>query len=95
MQATGGTLNTSGSFTLRVTHTGADTMLARIIRMVEAAQGARLPIQALVDQVTAWFVPAVMGMALLTFLAWFFPVSYTHLDVYKRQDVSQGKAPTK
>ena len=40
MQATGGTLNTSGSFTLRVTHTGADTMLARIIRMVEAAQGA-------------------------------------------------------
>ena len=72
MQATGGTLNTSGSFTLRVTHTGADTMLARIIRMVEAAQGARLPIQALVDQVTAWFVPAVMAAALLTFLTWFF-----------------------
>ena len=43
MQATGGTLNTSGSFTLRVTHTGADTMLARIIRMVEAAQGACRP----------------------------------------------------
>jgi len=72
MQATGGTLNPSGSFTLRVTHTGADTMLARIIRMVEAAQGARLPIQAMVDQVTAWFVPAVMAAALLTFLAWFF-----------------------
>jgi cation transport ATPase len=72
MQATGGTLNTSGSFTLRVTHTGADTMLARIIRMVESAQGARLPIQALVDQVTAWFVPAVMAAALLTFGVWFF-----------------------
>jgi len=72
MQATGGTLNTSGSFTLRVTHTGADTMLARIIRMVESAQGARLPIQALVDQVTAWFVPAVMAAALLTFVVWFF-----------------------
>jgi len=70
MRATGGTLNTSGSFTLQVTHTGADTMLARIIRMVEAAQGARLPIQALVDQVTAWFVPAVMAAALLTFAAW-------------------------
>ncbi|CAM3998560.1 heavy metal translocating P-type ATPase [Bordetella muralis] len=70
MSATGGTLNTSGSFTLRVTHTGADTMLARIIGMVEAAQGARLPIQALVDQVTAWFVPAVMTAALLTFAAW-------------------------
>lgn len=70
MQTTGGTLNTSGSFTSRVTHTGADTMLARIISMVEAAQGARLPIQALVDQVTAWFVPAVMAAALLTFGAW-------------------------
>lgn len=71
MQATGGTLNTSGSFTLRVTHTGADTMLARIISMVEAAQGARLPIQGLVDQVTAWFVPAVMAAALVTFIAWY------------------------
>lgn len=69
-QATGGTLNTSGSFSLRVTHTGSDTVLARIIRMVENAQGARLPIQALVDQVTAWFVPAVMAAATLTFLAW-------------------------
>ncbi len=68
--ATGGTLNTSGSFSLRVTHTGSDTVLARIIRMVENAQGARLPIQALVDQVTAWFVPAVMAAATLTFLAW-------------------------
>jgi len=70
MAATGGTLNTSGSFTLRVTRTGADTMLARIIRMVENAQGARLPIQALVDRVTAWFVPAVMAAAMLTFAAW-------------------------
>ncbi|OZI53809.1 heavy metal translocating P-type ATPase [Bordetella genomosp. 5] len=70
MAATGGTLNTSGSFTLRVTHTGADTVLARIIRMVENAQNARLPIQALVDRVTGVFVPVVMGLALLTFLAW-------------------------
>lgn len=70
MQATGGTLNTSGSFTLRVTHTGADTMLSRIISMVESAQGARLPIQTLVDRVTAWFVPAVMLASLLTFGAW-------------------------
>ncbi|WP_459618757.1 heavy metal translocating P-type ATPase [Bordetella sp. 2513F-2] len=70
MAATGGTLNTSGSLTLRVSHTGADSTLARIIRMVETAQGARLPIQALVDRVTGWFVPAVMGLALLTFLAW-------------------------
>jgi len=70
MRATGGTLNTSGSFTLRVTHTGADTMLARIIHMVQTAQGAKLPIQTLVDQITAWFVPAVMAIALLAFAAW-------------------------
>lgn len=68
--ATGGTLNTSGSFTLRVTRTGADTQLAHIIRMVEDAQGARLPVQALVDRITGWFVPAVMAAALLTFAAW-------------------------
>ena len=67
---TGGTLNGSGSLTLQVVHAGADTVLARIIRMVEQAQGARLPIQALVDRVTSWFVPAVMAAALATFLAW-------------------------
>ncbi|KAG4080975.1 hypothetical protein HA402_010146 [Bradysia odoriphaga] len=70
MNVAGGTLNTHGSFTLRVTHTGADTVLARIIQMVENAQGARLPIQALVDQVTLWFVPAVMAAAALTLAAW-------------------------
>jgi Cu+-exporting ATPase len=68
--ATGGTLNGSGGFTLRVTQTGAGTVLARIIRMVETAQGARLPIQALVDRVTGRFVPAVMAVALLSFIAW-------------------------
>ena len=45
-------------------------MLAQIIRMVEAAQGGKLPIQALVDRVTMWFVPAVMGLAALTFVVW-------------------------
>jgi Cu+-exporting ATPase len=67
---TGGTLNTTGGFTLRVAHLGADAALARIIRMVETAQGARLPIQALVDRVTGWFVPAVLAAALATFAAW-------------------------
>lgn len=66
----GGTLNTKGSFVFRVSKTGSDTMLARIIAMVEAAQGSKLPIQALVDKITLWFVPAVMGIALLTFFAW-------------------------
>ncbi|MDO9024313.1 heavy metal translocating P-type ATPase, partial [Zwartia sp.] len=67
---TAGTLNTTSSFTYRTTHTGAQTVLARIIRMVENAQGAKLPIQAVVDQVTARFVPVIMLCALLTFLVW-------------------------
>ena len=66
----GGTVNQTGAFTLRATAVGGQTMLAQIIRMVEQAQGAKLPIQALVDKVTLWFVPAVMGAALLTFLVW-------------------------
>ena len=66
----GGTLNTTGGFDLTVTRTGADTVLARIVRMVEEAQGGKLPVQALVDRITLWFVPAVMGIAALTFLAW-------------------------
>ncbi|MGH6681509.1 MAG: heavy metal translocating P-type ATPase, partial [Bradyrhizobium sp.] len=66
----GGTLNTSGSLTIKVTKTGADSVLAHIIEMVEQAQGAKLPIQALADKVTAWFVPAVIGVALATFLVW-------------------------
>ena len=69
-RVTGGTINTTNSFTFVATHTGGDTVLARIIRMVESAQGAKLPIQAVVDRVTAWFVPAIMVCALLTFLVW-------------------------
>ncbi|WP_036483642.1 heavy metal translocating P-type ATPase [Nitratireductor basaltis] len=66
----GGTINKTGSFTYRATKIGADTVLAQIIKMVETAQGAKLPIQAMVDRVTAWFVPAVMAAALATFLVW-------------------------
>jgi len=66
----GGTINKTGSFTLEITRIGADTMLAQIIALVEQAQGAKLPIQRLVDRVTLWFVPAVMGLAVLTFLVW-------------------------
>jgi Cu+-exporting ATPase len=66
----GGTINKTGSFTFRATKVGADTVLAQIIRMVEQAQGSKLPIQALVDKVTMWFVPAVMAAAALTFLVW-------------------------
>jgi Cu+-exporting ATPase len=69
-EVVGGSINKTGSFTFRATRIGADTVLAQIIRMVEQAQGSKLPIQALVDRVTAWFVPAVMAAAALTFLIW-------------------------
>lgn len=66
----GGTVNQKGMLEMRATAVGHQTMLAQIIRMVEQAQGSKLPIQALVDKVTMWFVPAVMGAALLTFIGW-------------------------
>ena len=66
----GGTVNQTGALQMQATAVGADTMLARIIRLVEAAQGGKLPIQALVDRVTLWFVPVVMGLAVLTFAVW-------------------------
>ncbi|MBC2769461.1 heavy metal translocating P-type ATPase [Pusillimonas minor] len=66
----GGTVNQTGAMTLRATNVGSNTVLAQIIRMVQQAQGAKLPIQAMVDRITLWFVPAVMLAALLTFLVW-------------------------
>ena len=67
---TGATVNTTGAFAFRATRVGADTFLASVIRMVEQAQGAKLPIQALVDRITGVFVPVVLGVALLTFAIW-------------------------
>lgn len=69
-EVVGGTINKTGSFTFQATKIGGDTLLAQIIRMVEAAQGSKLPIQALVDKVTSWFVPAVIAAAAITFVAW-------------------------
>lgn len=66
----GGTVNGNGAIRMRATAVGADTMLARIIAMVEEAQGARLPVQDLVNKITAWFVPAVMSVAVATVLVW-------------------------
>jgi heavy metal translocating P-type ATPase len=66
----GGTVNQAGALVIEARAVGADTMLSRIIRMVEAAQGGKLPIQALVDRVTLWFVPVVMAVAVLTFVLW-------------------------
>jgi Au+-exporting ATPase len=66
----GGTINQKGLFTMRATAVGGQTLLAQIIRLVEQAQGSKLPIQAVVDTVTMWFVPAVMVAALVTFTIW-------------------------
>jgi len=67
----GGTLNTTGTLTFRATRVGADTVLARIIRLVSEAQGSRAPIQRLADVVTGYFVPMVLGLAAFTFVVWF------------------------
>jgi Cu+-exporting ATPase len=66
----GATLNTSGTFTMRATHVGAETALAQIVRLVEQAQGARPPIARLADLIASRFVPAVMAVAGLTFVVW-------------------------
>ncbi len=66
----GGTVNQTGALAFRATAVGEATMLAQIIRMVEEAQGSKLPIQAMVDKVTMWFVPAVFAVAAATFAAW-------------------------
>ena len=67
----GGTLNTSGAFRFEATRVGRDTVLAQIVRLVQEAQGSKAPIQRLADLVTSYFVPAVLGIAALTFAVWF------------------------
>ncbi len=67
----GGTINTSGSFRFEATRIGRDTVLAQIVRLVQDAQGSKAPIQRLADVVTGYFVPAVLGIAALTFVVWF------------------------
>jgi P-type Cu+ transporter len=66
----GGTLNTTGGLVMRAEKVGADTLLARIVHMVADAQRSRAPIQRLADQVSAWFVPAVILVALAAFIGW-------------------------
>jgi Cu+-exporting ATPase len=66
----GGTVNGSGALVIKVTATGADAVLAQIVRLMRDAQGSRAPIQQLADRVSAVFVPVVLGLAALTFAAW-------------------------
>ncbi len=67
----GATINRTGSVRFRATRVGRDTMLAQIIKLVQQAQGSKAPIQRLADSVSGYFVPAVMGIAIWTFVAWF------------------------
>jgi Cu+-exporting ATPase len=70
MRLIGGTMNQTGSFVLRADQVGRDTMLSRIVQMVAEAQRSRAPVQRLADQVSAWFVPAVIAVALIAFVVW-------------------------
>jgi Cu+-exporting ATPase len=70
-RVTGGTLNGSGSFDMRVDRTGAATTLAQVVEMVASAQRSRAPIQALADTVSGYFVPAVIAVAVIAFIAWY------------------------
>jgi P-type Cu+ transporter len=67
----GATLNKTGSFKFRATRVGKDTFLAQIVKLVQQAQGSKAPIQRLADRVTGWFVPAVIAVAIATFVIWF------------------------
>ncbi|MDZ7961740.1 MAG: heavy metal translocating P-type ATPase [Aulosira sp. DedQUE10] len=67
----GSTINKTGSFKFRATRVGKDTVLAQIVQLVQQAQGSKAPIQRLADQVTGWFVPAVIAIAILTFIIWY------------------------
>ena len=69
-EVVGGTINQNGTLSFKAVAVGGETMLAQIIRLVEQAQGSKMPIQAVVDKITLWFVPAVMAAAVLTFLIW-------------------------
>jgi P-type Cu+ transporter len=69
-QVVGGTINKQGSFTFTASHVGADTILARIIRMVEDAQGSKAPIQNIADKIAGVFVPVVLVLAAATFVIW-------------------------
>ena len=67
----GATINKTGSFKFRATRVGRDTFLAQIVKLVQQAQGSKAPIQKLADQVTGWFVPVVIAIAILTFILWY------------------------
>ncbi|MEK7658682.1 MAG: heavy metal translocating P-type ATPase [Patescibacteria group bacterium] len=73
----GATINKNGSFEFEATNVGSETALAQIIRLIEEAQGSKAPIQAMADKISSWFVPAVLVLAALTFVIWYFALGAT------------------
>jgi Cu+-exporting ATPase len=84
MEVTGATLNRSGALTVEALRVGSDTALARIVRLVQQAQGSKPPIQRLADRVSAIFVPAVLVVAAATFAVWFFGAGVGFTDALLR-----------
>ncbi len=84
---TGGTTNTTGSLVVRALRVGADSTLSRIVRAVEDAQGSKAPVQRLADRIAAIFVPAILAIAAITFLIWFFVVPASDMGVRVTQSL--------
>ena len=80
---TGATINKNGRLIVRATRIGEETLLAQIVRMVRDAQGDKAPIQRFADAVSAWFVPAVLLLAFITFCVWYFVIGATFLIAFK------------
>jgi cation transport ATPase len=93
----GATLNKTGSFRFKATKVGKDTMLAQIVRLVEEAQGSKAPIQRMVDLISSYFVPAVIVVAVVTFVLWYLfgprPRSHTPCSTSSRCSSSPAPAP--
>ncbi len=73
----GATINKTGTFEFEATRIGSETTLSQIIRLIEEAQGSKAPIQAFADRISSWFVPVVIGIAIITFIVWFFVLKAT------------------
>ena len=80
-EVVGATLNKMGSFQFRATKIGKDTALAQIVRLVQQAQNSKAPIQKLADNITGWFVPAILAIAVITFVVWFLAIGNFTLSI--------------
>jgi P-type Cu+ transporter len=80
-EVVGATLNKMGSFQFRATRIGKDTALAQIVKLVQQAQNSKAPIQKLADNITSWFVPVILAIAVITFVVWFLTIGNFTLSI--------------